>query len=32
LTPNGHFNGRTAPLTYRCCIFNLFNTYTYWIF
>jgi hypothetical protein len=21
LTPNGHFSGRTAPLTYRCCIF-----------
>jgi hypothetical protein len=20
LTPNGHFSGRTAPLTYRCCI------------
>jgi hypothetical protein len=29
LTPNGHFSGRTAPLTYRCCIFNLFNKYTY---
>jgi hypothetical protein len=34
LTPNGHFSGRTAPLTYRCCIFlfiqgiyvlNIFN-------
>jgi len=21
LTPNGHFSGRTAPLTYRHCIF-----------
>jgi thiosulfate reductase cytochrome b subunit len=21
LTPNGHFSGRTAPLTNRCCIF-----------
>jgi hypothetical protein len=21
LTPNGHFSSRTAPLTYRCCIF-----------
>jgi hypothetical protein len=21
LTPNGHFSGRTAPLTYRRCIF-----------
>jgi hypothetical protein len=21
LTPNSHFSGRTAPLTYRCCIF-----------
>jgi hypothetical protein len=29
LTPNGHFSGRTAPLTYRCCIFYLFNKYTY---
>jgi hypothetical protein len=25
LTPNGHFSGRIAPLTYRCCIFYLFN-------
>jgi hypothetical protein len=33
LTPNDHFSGRTAPLTYRCCIFfYLFNRYTYWIF
>jgi hypothetical protein len=31
LTPNGHFSGRTTPLTYRCCIFYLFNKYTYWI-
>jgi hypothetical protein len=29
LTPNGHYSGRTAPLTYRCCIFYLFNKYTY---
>jgi hypothetical protein len=28
LTPNGHFSGRTAPLTYRRCIFYLFNRYT----
>jgi hypothetical protein len=21
LTPNGHFSGRTSPLTYRCCTF-----------
>jgi hypothetical protein len=26
------WDGRTAPLTYRCCIFYLFNRYTYWIF
>ena len=32
LTPKGHFSGRTAPRTYRCCIFYLFNKYTYWIF
>jgi hypothetical protein len=32
LTPNGHFSGRTAPLTYRCCIFYLFNKYTFRIF
>jgi hypothetical protein len=32
LTPNGHFSGRTPPLTYRCCIFYLFNKYMYWIF
>ena len=30
LTPNDHFSGRTAPLTYRCCnFFYLFNRYTY---
>ena len=29
LTPNDHFSGRTAPLTSRCCIFYLFNKYTY---
>jgi hypothetical protein len=28
LTPNGHFSGRTAPLTYRWCIF-LFNQQIY---
>jgi hypothetical protein len=32
LMPNDHFSGRTAPLMYRCCIFYLFNRYTYWIF
>ena len=32
LTPNGHFSGHTTPLTYRCCIFYLFNRYRYWIF
>jgi len=32
LTPNDHFSGCTAPLTSRCCIFYLFNKYTYWIF
>jgi hypothetical protein len=32
LTPNGHFSGRTEPLTYRCCIIYLFKKYTYWIF
>jgi amino acid transporter len=26
LTPNGHFSGRTAPLTYRCCIFFIYST------
>ena len=26
LTPNGHFSGRTAPLTYRCCIFFIYPT------
>jgi hypothetical protein len=25
LTPNGHFSGRTAPLTYRCCIFFIYS-------
>jgi hypothetical protein len=29
LTPNIHFSCRTATLTYRCCIFYLFNKYTY---
>jgi hypothetical protein len=32
LTLNGHFSGRTAPLTYRCSIFYLFSSYTFWIF
>ena len=32
LKPNGHFSGRTAQLIYRCCIFYLFNRYTYRIF
>jgi hypothetical protein len=26
LKPNGHFSGRTAPLTYRCCIFKIYST------
>jgi hypothetical protein len=26
LTPNGHFSGRTAQLTYRCCIFFIYST------
>jgi hypothetical protein len=26
LTPNGQFSGRTAPLTYRCCIFFIYST------
>jgi hypothetical protein len=26
LTPNGHLSGRTAPLTYRCCIFFIYPT------
>jgi thiosulfate reductase cytochrome b subunit len=26
LTTNGHFSGRTAPLTYRCCIFFIYST------
>ena len=29
LTPNDHFSGRTAPLTFRCCIIYLFNKYRY---
>jgi len=32
LTPNDHFSGRTALLTYRCYNFYSFNKYTYWIF
>jgi thiosulfate reductase cytochrome b subunit len=26
LTPNGHFSGRTAPLTYICCILYIYST------
>jgi thiosulfate reductase cytochrome b subunit len=26
LTPNGHFSGCTAPLTYSCCIFFIYST------
>jgi hypothetical protein len=26
LTPNGHFSGRTAPLTYRRCILYIYST------
>ena len=26
LTPNGHFSGRTAPLTSRCCILYIYST------
>jgi hypothetical protein len=26
LTPNGHYIGRTAPLTYRGCILNIYST------
>jgi hypothetical protein len=26
LTPNGHYSGRTAPLTSRCCILNIYST------
>jgi hypothetical protein len=26
LTPNGHFSGCTAQLTYRCCIFFIYST------
>ena len=26
LTPNDHFSGRTAPLTFRCCIFLIYST------
>jgi hypothetical protein len=26
LTPNGHFSGRTALLTYRCSIFFIYST------
>ena len=26
LTPNGHFSGRTARLTSRCCILYIYST------
>jgi hypothetical protein len=26
LTPNGHYSRRTAPLTSRCCILNIYST------
>jgi len=26
LTPNGHYMGRTAQLTSRCCILNIYST------
>jgi hypothetical protein len=26
LTPKDHFSGRTAPLTYRCCILYNYST------
>ena len=26
LTSNGHFSGRTAPLTSRCCILYIYST------
>jgi thiosulfate reductase cytochrome b subunit len=26
LKPNGHFSGRTAPLTSRCCILYVYST------
>ena len=26
LTPNGHYMGRTAHLTSRCCILNIYST------
>jgi len=26
LTPNGHYMGRTAPLTSRCCICHIYST------
>jgi len=27
LTPNGHYMGRTAQLTSRCCILYIYSTY-----
>jgi hypothetical protein len=26
LTPNGHYSGRTAPLTSKRCILNIYST------
>jgi len=26
LTPNNHYNGRTAPLTSKCCILYIYST------
>jgi len=26
LTPNDHYSGRTAPLTYKCCILYIYST------
>jgi len=27
LTPNGHYNGRTAPLTSKRCILYIYSTH-----
>ena len=27
LTPNDDYSGRTAPLTYKCCILYIYSTY-----
>ena len=26
LTPNDHYSGRTAPLTYKCCVLYIYST------